>query len=280
MSAEQRLRETLDTFAARVREDLDARAQNLAAELTHAVQEADGAVRAESERFLAAERQQVEARLTEERAALSELKANLERTISEERQSLEERVQHAALGLQAEARRDQIAMLSRLLDAMRRLDVASSLSGILESLAQCALSETSRVVIFVVSGETLKSWGHFGFPAGQSAVDVRADSVQVLTTALSTQRSSVVRAANGDDPSLPPFMRPPTGHAGLVAPLSVGGQVVAVLYAVGLEPRADESQPGKQLTWTDEVELMARHARARLENVTSERTVMALARRS
>jgi len=284
MSAEQRLRETLDAFAARVREDIDSRAQDLAAELARAVKDADRAVRAESERALAGERQQLDARLAEDRAALVRLKADLDRTMAEERRSLHERLgseQAASAGSRADARRDQAATLSRLLGAVRRLDAASSLSAILESLAQCTLAEASRVVIFVVDGETLRSWGHFGFAPGQGAFDVPVHAVAVLTSALSTQQSAVFRAAEGEsDPSLPPFMRPPPGHVGLVAPLVVGDQVVAVLYAEGVERGADPEKRGDLAVWTDEVELMARHARARLENVTSERTVTALTRRA
>jgi hypothetical protein len=279
MSADQRMRETLEAFAARVREDLDTRAQSLAAELTRAVQEADGAVRTESERALAAERQQLEAILADERAALAGLKADLDRTMAEERQALEERLadEQAALGgLRAEAKRDQAAMLERLLAAFRRLDAAASLSTILESLAQSVLAQSSRVVIFIVKGDMLTSWGHYGFPSGQGAFDVPVDAVRVLTSALSTQESTVFRAAEGDDdPSLPAFMRPPAGYVGLVAPLVVGGEVVAVLYADGAER---ESESADRAPWADEMELIARHARGRLENVTSERTVTALTR--
>jgi hypothetical protein len=280
MPAEQRLREMLDAFAARVREDIDSRAQDLAAALARVVQDADLAMRAEGERTLAGERQQLEVRVAEERAALAALKDDLHRSIAEERQRLEARLadeQAALAGLRAEARRDQAATLVRLLDAVRRLDAASSLSAILESLAQCTLAEASRVVIFVVNGDVLQSWGHFGFAPGQGAFDVPVHAVAVLTSALSTQQSVVFRVADrDDDPSLPPFMRPPPGHVGLVVPLVVGDQVVAVLYADGVEHRAGPETDASHATWTDEAELIARHARARLESVTSERTVMAL----
>jgi hypothetical protein len=281
MPAEQRFREMLDAFAARVREDLDSRAQNLAGALARVVQEADLAMRAESERVLAGERQQLEIRLDEDRAALAALKDDLHRGIAMERRKLEARLadeQAALTGLRAEVQRDQAATLVRLLDAVRRLDAASSLSAILESLAQSTLAEASRVVIFVVYGDTLQSWGHFGFAPGQGAFDVPLHAVDRLTSVLSTQQSTVFRAAEADhDPSLPPFMRPPPGHVGLVAPLVVGDQVVAVLYADGVEHGANPEKRAHAV-WADEVELIARHAQARLENVTSERTVTALTR--
>jgi hypothetical protein len=281
MPAEQRLREMLDAFAARVREDLDSRAQDLAGALARVVQDADLALRTESERTLSGERQQLEIRLAEDRAALAALKDDLHRGIAEERRTLEARLadeQAALTGFQAEAQREQAAMLVRLLDAVRRLDAASSLSAILESLAQCTLAEASRVVILVVNGDTLQSWGHFGFAPGQGAFDVPMHAVDRLASVVSTQQSAVFRAAEANhDASLPPFMRPPPGHVGLVVPLVVGDEVVAVLYADGLEHGANSQEQGRA-AWADEVELIARHARARLENVTSERTVNALTR--
>jgi hypothetical protein len=282
MPVEQRLREMLDAFTARVREDLDSRAQDLAGALARVVQDADLARQAESERTLAGERQQLEVRVAEDRAALAALKDDLHRGIAEERRNLDARLadeQAALTGLQEEAQANQAATLLRLLDAVRRLDAAPSLSAILEALAQCTLAEASRVVIFIVNGDTLQSWGHFGFAPGQGAFDVPIHAVDRLTSVLSTQQSAIFRAAEAaHDPSLPPFMRPQPGHVGLVAPLVVGDQVVAVLYADGAEEGPRPNTHAGHAAWADEVELMARHARARLENVTSERTVTALTR--
>jgi len=282
MPVEQRLRELLDAFTARVREDLDSRAQDLAAALARVVHDADLALRVESERTLAGERQQLEVRLAEDRAALAALKDDLHRGMADERQKLEARLadeQAALAGLRAEAQGQQAATRLRLLNAVRQLDAAPSLSAILEALAQCTLAETSRVVIFIVNGETLQSWGHFGFAPGQGAFDVPAHAVDRLTSVLSTQQSAIFRAADADhDPSLPPFMRPPPGHLGLVAPLVVGEQVVAILYADGPELDTRPDRGAGHAAWVDEVELLARHARARLENVTSARTVTALTR--
>jgi hypothetical protein len=286
MSHESRLRETLDAFVARVREELDARAQDLTGDLTRAIQEADAAVRSESDRAMAAEREHLEAQLSDERAALAAEKLELENARRDLDQQIADREaaltthRAGAIAVPVADRPGSSAtsadMLTRLVESIRRLDAAPSLSGILEALAQNTLGRASRVAIFVVNGETLKSWGHFGFEPGQGAFDLPVDAVKVLTSALSTQQSAVFRAvAPGDDPSLPPFMRPPDGHVGLVAPLVVGGQVVAVLYADGSETG---DAGGGHSSWAEEVELITRHARSRLENVTSERTVTALTR--
>ncbi|MEI6246027.1 MAG: hypothetical protein WCQ64_13410, partial [Acidobacteriota bacterium] len=65
------------------------------------------------------------------------------------------------------------------------------------------------------------------------------------------------------------FMQVPVGHTGLVVPLIVGGDVVAVLYAddVGAPPEQEDAP-----VWTEEIDLLVRHAAIRLENLTSVRT--------
>src|SRR5262249_23094182 len=127
---------------------------------------------------------------------------------------------------------------------------------------------------FVVNGDTLQGWGHYGFEAADGSLTVPIASVKVVSSAMATRQATVFSAAAGDETSLPSFMKPPAGHTGLVAPLVVGGDVVAVLYAAGPERRPDEAG-GR---WAEEIELLVRHARARLESVTSERTVLALTR--
>ena len=75
------------------------------------------------------------------------------------------------------------------------------------------------------------------------------------------------------DLTTPTFMQVPVGHTGLVAPLVVGGDVVAVLYAddVGRQEEQVDSP-----IWTEEIDLLVRHAALRLENITSIRTAEAL----
>ena len=64
-------------------------------------------------------------------------------------------------------------------------------------------------------------------------------------------------------------MQVPVGHTGLVVPLIVGGDVVAVLYAddVGAKDEQEDAP-----VWTEEIDLLVRHAAIRLENLTSVRT--------
>ena len=72
-------------------------------------------------------------------------------------------------------------------------------------------------------------------------------------------------------------MRVPAGHTGLVTPIAVAGEVVALLYADDADrPPTKEGAP----IWTEDVEVLVRHASLRLENVTSERAVEVLTRQA
>jgi hypothetical protein len=68
-------------------------------------------------------------------------------------------------------------------------------------------------------------------------------------------------------------MRVPAGHVGVIVPLVVGQEVVAIIYVEG--PERAGGQPGEPV-WAEQVEVLVRHASARLETVTSLRTVEVL----
>jgi hypothetical protein len=166
--------------------------------------------------------------------------------------------------------------LGRLLGSFRLIDESSTLSGILEALSKGAAELASRVAILVVEGEMLRVWGHFGFAATVAPVDEPIGHHGLLAAAVVRRQTLFVPSALDDQPAkLPSFMRAPAGHAGLVMPIVVARDVVAVLYANGEDPRSPQE---KTPVWTEELELLVRHAAARLESVTSERTVEVLTR--
>jgi hypothetical protein len=263
MLPDERLRDSLDAFTTRVREAIEAQTEQLASDVTGAIEDARRSWQSELERAIAAERTNIDQHLSGQRAVLADLKDEATRG-------------HADLVAQLEKlRRDQARVISRLLDAVRSLDAAQSLTAILEALARSALTDRGRVIVFVLNGDTLQGWGHYGFEPGHESLDVPVSAVKVVASAMATRQATVFPAAAADEDSgLPPFMRPAPGHTGLIAPLVVGGDVVAVIYADGPERRGDEAG-GR---WAEEVELLVRHARARLETVTSEHTVLALTR--
>lgn len=261
MPLDPRIPDALDAFMTRLRADLDAHVAALSADVLEHSQCSDEVW----EQRIAAERSEVERRFAAERRDL-------------EVQLADERIERQATlaAFKAETRDERIETFTRLLRAVRRLDEATSLSAILEALAKGAVAEASRVAVLIVDPEIFRSWCHFGFADGQEPFDVPVTQVALLAAAVATQQTSVVPAGEAEaNPGLPAFMCPPAGHAGLIAPLAVGGEVVAILYAEGAERRSEQDEAA---VWAEELELLVRHAAARLENVTSERTVAALTR--
>jgi transcriptional regulator with GAF, ATPase, and Fis domain len=136
-------------------------------------------------------------------------------------------------------------------------------------------AETSRVAILLVDGYMLRTWEHVGFAEGKGPTEMPIGAAGTLAAAVALKQTSFVPTViAGSESAVPAFMRVPAGHTGLVVPLTVGGDVVAVLYADDVA-RAVEQEDAP--LWTEEVQLLARHAALALENVTSVRTVEVLA---
>lgn len=281
MAIEHRVREAVDAYVARVRHDLDAHVRGLTSDLARLIgeqqdqwhRELDRAVseaRAESERVFRARIEGIRDELTRE----------MDTRMARERVEMQERLALAQDGQLPRSRKNDVRdsrvdTVERLLTAVRRIDEATSLSGILEALARGAAAETSRVAILLVEGDMLRTWGHFGFEAGAGPVAMPIGASGTLAAAVALgQTSFVPPLIEGRESSVPLFMRVPVGHTGLVVPLSVGGDVVAILYADDVD-RSEEQEDAP--VWTEEVELLARHSALRLENVTSVRTVEVLA---
>ncbi len=165
----------------------------------------------------------------------------------------------------AEGRADAF---TRLLAAFRMLDEATTLRGILEGLGRGAAMEAARVAVMLIDGEVLRPFGEFGFAAGVRPSELRLDEAPLVARAGRERLRISLATARGSE--LPPFMRSAAGAAGLASPVIVGGEVVALLFADG-PTRAPEGAAAP--VWMEHVEVIGRHAAARLEAVTSRRTV-------
>lgn len=234
MSREQKVREAVDRFVSRLRLDTDARLEALSTEL---LQILDG------------EGQTGPVDL--ERAAIDVARA---------------------VGRGGVRARHEL--ITRVITAIRRLDEATTLRGILDALAEGTSGEADCTAVMIVDAETLRSYRHHGFDAARVPVDTAIDRSPLLTNVVMfRQAASVPSVGLRPDPQTPTFLHVPTGRVGLAIPLVVGKQVVALVYAEGAERVAGE--PGEPV-WTEQVEVLVRHASARLENVTSLRTVEVL----
>ncbi len=303
MTMDHRLREVVDAFVARVRRDLDAHVQGLTADLLRLGTENQEYWRSTLERAVTDARQDAERGFKARLEALrNELTREMDVRLSTERQQLQAATNAAVQATQAAAEAAQSAQshaaqakaaqaqalvhslrddlggsardarvdtLERLLGAVRRIDESTSLSGILESLAHGASAQTARVALMLVDGDVLKPWQVHGFVAGHEPREITIGTSGLLTATVALKQTSFVKPLIAREITTPGFMQVPVGHTGLVVPVIVGGDVVAVLYAddVGAAEEQEDAP-----VWTEEIDLLVRHASIRLENLTSVRT--------
>ena len=183
----------------------------------------------------------MEERLGDLQAQVSEgqrrLAAADARTAEAERQVLETRRQVDNARVARSRDGDRIGRLAR---AVRSLGDADTLGDAFERLADAAAGEAQRVAVMVARGERLHGWTLRGFgdelpPARSLAIDP-------------------AEAAS------PPFAAGSDARTALSLPLVVGGTAVAVLYA-----DAPAMTAGEREQWTDELDLLVRHASRVLE---------------
>jgi hypothetical protein len=271
MPIEHRVREALDAYMARVRHDMDAHVRSLTSDLLRLTSEHQEQWRTELERGAAQARADAERTFRSRLESVrDELAREMETRLARERADLQEALRRN------DERESRVDTVERLLGSVRRIDESRSLSSILEALVLGAAAETSRVAVLLVEGDQLKVFGHRGFVNGAAPADLPIAASGTLAAAISARQSSFVPPLiEGRGHTVPAFMRVPIGFTGVVIPIVVGGDVVAVLYGDDVDRKeAQEEAP----IWTEEMELLARHASICLENVTSVRTVELLAR--
>jgi hypothetical protein len=223
--------------------------------------ETSGAIRHELEQALAAERRQAHARLEAERERAERDLSAARSALDAERNRLQAVVAPAA---------DNGANLdaARLLDAMREIDQAGSLSDVLGLTAAGAAAEAPRVAVFVANGPQLEEWTVPALPALSAApVRIAGPESGVLGAAVTTGE---VHLAGANGAGAPAFASLSTARAAIAVPLKVGAQTVAVLYA-------DEGREGDVATgWSDAIQILGRHASASLAFLTALRTSQAM----
>jgi len=146
---------------------------------------------------------------------------------------------------------------ARLPEAIRELDRAGSLHDALDGLVQFAAQEAGRAAVFVVKGDRVNQWRSVGFGAGPASPLERHEGESLIAKALGGERA----ASRGD--ALPAFAAGAGSRYAITTPLTVGGAVVAILYADG--PDADSS--GEPL-WPARLDVLARYAGRMLESIT------------
>jgi hypothetical protein len=164
-------------------------------------------------------------------------------------------------------RRDDLAGSGRTLTAFRQLDEARSLTDALRILADQAASEVGRVAVLLVIDSRLRGWEVRGLPgADAAAIDapVVAGTVFGLAIARGLPASTSEAPLGPDGDPLADLLAAPPDRPGLAVPISVGGRVVAILYA----DDAGDRTPVAAGNWPEVAEILARHTGHCLEVLT------------
>lgn len=171
----------------------------------------------------------------------------------------------------------EMSCVSRLLESVRGLDGATSLSEVLDALALAAAREAARAAVVVLRAEKIQGWKMSGFgprDAQPKSIDLALADSGVIGLAIGAGRAVTTRdsqsAAIG-----PGFETLPSDRMGLAVPVIVGGRVVAVVYADAVA--IDGHQHHVPSSWPELLEILARHAGRCLEALTSQKTSPRLA---
>ena len=167
-------------------------------------------------------------------------------------------------------RHAQLAVVERLLTAIRLMDGGRSLTDVLSALTSSAAAETPRVALLVVNGSELRGWKSIGFE--MDTLTASLEDTGLLGEAM--RRREPVVCGEGQGPPAPAFAALPADRAAIAVPLMVSAQPVAVLYA----DDASEEPAATPASWPEAVQILGRHASINLAHLTAARAVEAMRR--
>jgi hypothetical protein len=216
------------------------------------------AVEAERERLLAQAAEQMQSLAAEREAAVADAEA---RAMASATASID--------AARAGEREAEMAGLARLVESIRGLDGATSLSEVLDALALAAGRETARAAVVVVKGDHVVGWRLSGFGARDAqpkSIDLPLAESGVIGLAATSSRAVTTKSGGADGPG---FEHLTDDRVGMAMPVLVGGRVVAVVYADGVTGEAhDQTVPSP---WPEAIEVLARHAGRCLEAMTAQK---------
>jgi len=167
--------------------------------------------------------------------------------------------------LRASAEQGSLAAMERLLDAFRRLDQATTLTALIDALAEAAAGETTRSAVFVVRGREVRGWRVAGFsdaPADVRLVSVPLDGAGAIGVCVrSKSRVEITPDSFAGSEGLG-FLAASDAASGLAMPVTLGGETAAVIYG-------DDGGAGGPAGWRETIEILARHASRCLEAQTA-----------
>jgi hypothetical protein len=172
-------------------------------------------------------------------------------------------------------RRDaEAAAATQLLTAIRALDATRTLAEVLDVLTHCGARDAERAAMLIVKGDRVQGWRFTGFTTvapRPSAMVMTLDEAgivrEVVRAGTSATHASPDGEANGVR-ALPRFAQGVDGRHAVALPVTVGGVVVAVLYA-----DAPYNGHAAGARWTALLEVLTRHAGRVLETTTLQQAV-------
>jgi hypothetical protein len=293
MSFEERIQKSVDAALAglrtRVEEDVRSMVRELVEaaeqERNEAVQAAEQTARAEVEQLVERAREQERELVQEDAWRLAEAKAEqqVQEAIAASRQELEaaladaerraqQAVRDSVIAARVGEREAEMAAVGRLLESVRGLDGATSLTEVLDALGLAAAREAARAAVLVLRNDRLHGWKLSGFGSRDSqpkSVDLALGESGVLAAAVSSARPMTTRDVQGAI-EIPEFAELPADKMGLAVPVIVGGRVVAVVYADSVAH--DGREQAVPSGWPEIIEILARHAARCLEALTVQKS--------
>ena len=164
------------------------------------------------------------------------------------------------------------AAAERLVDAVRAIDGARSLSEILDALTGSAGREAARAGVLLLRGDRLRGWRFVGFPASfdESTLDLSLGDAGIIAEAVEHKFATSTSASGRP---APPFAELPDGVIAMAIPIALAGDVVAVLYADQGNPEPGTLNPGLAT-----LEVLGRHAARSLEALTAFKAARSITR--
>lgn len=218
-------------------------------------------------------RKQVEAEVEQKmQAALDAAENRMRMAVADAQAKAADELKAAVSNARVKEREIEMAGVSRLLESVRGLDGATTLSEVLDALALAAAREAARAAVVVLRGERIQGWKMTGFGPRDSqpkSIDLPLSESGVIGHAIAVARAVTTRdsqtAAIG-----PGFETLSADSTGLAVPVIVGGRVVAVVYADSVSMEGHERQVPS--SWPELIEVLARHAGRCLEALTTQKT--------
>jgi hypothetical protein len=278
MEFDERLSHALEALADSLHQEITARLEALRTDLSESVHaDRDAAVAEAARKARAAADQSIQEARAAADQAVQEARATAEHAAQEARVAadqemstrIEDAVARAATDVRAEAAANLEAASGRLVEAIRAIDGAHSLSKIFDVLISAATAEVGRAAVFLLEGPNLKGWRLVGFDllgGDGSGIELPISDGGMIAEAAESAQVTRLDPGAPRTTQPPAFADMPEQSLALAVPLVMSGQVFAVLY---VDEGTHESVA--RASWPGPIEVLARHAARALEALTATR---------